>query len=156
MGVERRRPSYTLGRNIKSVQPLCRTVQRLLKKLKIEFAMWFSSTIPGHIPRQSFNRFTSKQTKLLVPKRIARVVVSRDRDRAGVWDLQIHTTMYKTNKDSLYSTRKYIWYLAMIYSGKESEKVYICVYIYIHIHIYITYHFSVHLKQTQHCKSTIV
>ena len=128
MGVERR-PSYTVGRNMKSVQPLCRTVQRLLKKLKIEFTMWFSSTIPGDIPRENFNRFTSKQAKLLVPKWIARVVVSRGRDRAGVWDLQIHTTMYETNnKDPLYSTRKYIRYLAMIYSGKESVKVYICVY----------------------------
>ena len=31
--------------------------------------------------------------------------------------------------------------------------IYVCIYIYINIYIYI-YNFAVHLKLTQHCKST--
>ena len=46
--------------------------------------------------------------------------------------------------------------------GKESEKAYIHIiyiihiYIHTHTHMYILSHFAVHLKLTQHCKSTIL
>ena len=46
----------------------------------------------------------------------------------GVWEEQIHTTVYKINKDLLYSTGNYILYLVITYSGKESEKE--CIYMY--------------------------
>ena len=49
------------------------------------------------------------------------------RDKLGIWDQQIHTTIYKINKDLLYSAGKYIQYLVITYNGKESEKEYICV-----------------------------
>ena len=50
------------------------------------------------------------------------------------------------------------------WKGKASEKEYMCVYIYIHTHTYIRIfyiyvklnHCTVHLKLTQHCKSTIL
>ena len=58
----------------------------------------------------------------------------------------IHATVYKigdvTNKDLLYSTGNYTQYLVITYNGKESEKK-------------ILNHFAVHLKLTQHCKSTL-
>ena len=44
------------------------------------------------------------------------------------------------------SRGNYIQYLAIIYNGKESEKEY----------MYILKHFSVHLKLTQHYKSTTI
>ena len=46
------------------------------------------------------------------------------RDKLGVWDLWIHTTIYKykSNKDLLYSTGNYIQYLVITYNAKESEK----------------------------------
>ena len=34
--MEKREPSCTVGGNVKLIQPLCRTVRRFLKKLKIE------------------------------------------------------------------------------------------------------------------------
>ena len=39
--------------------------------------------------------------------------------------------------------------------GKELEKEYIYIYIYIYVCVCVN-HFAVHLKLTQHCKSTIV
>ena len=64
------------------------------------------------------------------------------------------------NKDLLYRTGSYIQYLVMTYSGKESEKEYVYIYLYISLYIYIKYrymnHFVVHLKLTQHCKSTTI
>ena len=62
----------------------------------------------------------------------------KGRDKLGVWDQQIHTTVYtiNNNKDLLYSTWDYIQYLVTTYNGKASEVV--------------------HLKLTQYCKSTIV
>ena len=55
----------------------------------------------------------------------------------------------------------------LLYKKKINHKdvlyvyIYICVYIYIYIYIYIHIyiklnHFAVHLKLTQHCKSTIL
>ena len=46
------------------------------------------------------------------------------------------------SKDLLYSTGNYTQYFVITYKGKESEKEWI--------------HFAVHLKLTQHCKSTIL
>ena len=50
--------------------------------------------------------------------------------------------------DLLYSTGNSTQYLVIIYIGKESEKGWIYVYAQLN-------HFAVHLKLTQHCKSTI-
>ena len=45
------------------------------------------------------------------------------RDKLGVWDQHVHTTIYKVDKhDLLYSTGNYIQYLVITYNGKESEK----------------------------------
>ena len=43
-------------------------------------------------------------------------------DKLGTWRSQIHTAIYKMNKDLLHSTRKYIQYLVITSNGKESEK----------------------------------
>ena len=43
-GVEKREPSYTVGRNVNLVQPLWRTVRRFLKKLGINLP--YDPTIP--------------------------------------------------------------------------------------------------------------
>ena len=48
--------------------------------------------------------------------------------KLGVWDEQIHITIQKiNNKVLLYSVGNYIQYLAITYTGKESEK-YIYIY----------------------------
>ena len=52
---------------------------------------------------------------------------------------------WMNNKVLLYSTGNNIQYLVITCNGKESEKEY----------IYLN-HFAVHLKLTQHCKSTIL
>ena len=74
--------------------------------------------------------------------------------------INIYTLLYTkqiTNKDLLYSTGNYTQYLVITYKGKESEKEYMCIYIYVCLYIYIYLnHFAVHLKLTQHCKSTIL
>ena len=51
-------------------------------------------------------------------------------DKLGVW-VKIYTLLYRKqikNKDLLYSTGKYIQYLVITYSGKESEKEYMYMY----------------------------
>ena len=68
------------------------------------------------------------------------------RDKLGVWDYHIHTTIYKID-NQLCSTGNSTQYFVITYKGKESEKEY--------IHIYV-YHFAVHLKLAQHCKSIIL
>ena len=50
-----------------------------------------------------------------------------------------------TNKDLLYSTGKYTQYFVIPSKGKDSEK-----------RIFIYIHCAVHLKLTQHCKSTLL
>ena len=40
------------------------------------------------------------------------------RDKLGVWDEQIHTNIYKTNKDLLQSTENYIHYLVITNNEK--------------------------------------
>ena len=54
-----------------------------------------------------------------------------------------------TSKDLLYSTGNSTQYSLITYKGKESEKEQIYVYVKLN-------HFAVHLKLTQHCKSTIL
>ena len=61
-------------------------------------------------------------------------------DKLEVWGQQIHTTIYKRDKQQspTYSTGNYIQYLIINYNGKESEKnIYICIYIYIYTYIYM-------------------
>ena len=53
------------------------------------------------------------------------------------------------NRDLLYNTA-HIQYLVITYNGKVSEKEYTYIY------IYKLHHFAVHLKLSQHCKSTIL
>ena len=48
------------------------------------------------------------------------------RDKLGVWDYQIQTTIYKiNNKVLLCSTGNYIQYPVLNHNGKEYEKEYI-------------------------------
>ena len=52
----------------------------------------------------------------------------RGRDKLGIGDLQICTTVYKiNNKNLLITTGNYIQYLVITYNGKESKNKYICV-----------------------------
>ena len=55
------------------------------------------------------------------------------------------------NKDLPYSKGNYTQYIVINYNGAEFLKEYR----YIHIYIQL-YHFAVHLKLTQSCKSTIL
>ena len=51
----------------------------------------------------------------------------KGRDKLGVWDERMHTTIYIkwiTCKDLLYSTGSYIQYLVINYNGKEYEREY--------------------------------
>ena len=58
---------------------------------------------------------------------------SGGRDKLGVWDQQIHTTIYKikkiNNKDLLYGTGNYIQYPVINHKGKEYDKAYtyVCI-----------------------------
>ena len=63
------------------------------------------------------------------------------RDKLGVWDSQILTTIIKqiSNEDLLYCTGNYTQYLVITYNGIKTTKS----------------HSPVHLKVTQCCKSTI-
>ena len=49
----------------------------------------------------------------------------RGKDKLGVWDKLLHTTIYKIDKPGwlMYSTGNYN-------NGKESEKIYMHIYIY--------------------------
>ena len=50
------------------------------------------------------------------------------RDKLGVWDQQIQTTIYKiNNKVLLYSTGNYIQYPLVNHNGKEYEKEYVYI-----------------------------
>jgi len=44
------------------------------------------------------------------------------RNKLGIWDQHIQTTIYKINKNLLYSTGNYIQCLLVAVNGKESEK----------------------------------
>ena len=58
------------------------------------------------------------------------------RDKLGGWDQQIHTAIYKTDKqqDLLDNTGNYIQQLVITYHGKESEKEYMYIYMCICMH----------------------
>ena len=59
-----------------------------------------------------------------------------ERNNLGVWDQQIQTTIYKTDKQDRYpcthSTGNCIQYLVKNYNGRNQKKN---IYIYIHTHI---------------------
>ena len=66
--------------------------------------------------------------------------------------IDIYTLLYikqRTNKDLLQSTGNSTQSSVMGYRGKESKKEWIYVYAQL-------IHFAVHLKLTQHCKSTVL
>ena len=56
------------------------------------------------------------------------------------WDKQIYTTIYKmlNNKVLLHSTWDYFQHLIITYSGKESEKLYVCIYLSIYLYTHKT------------------
>ena len=83
----------------------------------------------------------TQKTNLRLPK--------GKRDKSGVWDQQIQTTIYKTDKqqDPTVQHREHIQYLVINYNGKEYEKQYI----YVKLN-----HFAVYQKLTKHCKLTIL
>ena len=56
---------------------------------------------------QNRNKLTDIEGKFTVTKGER----GERRDKLGVWDEQIQTTIYKTGKDILYSTRNYSHYL---------------------------------------------
>ena len=56
---------------------------------------------------QTRNKLTDIEGKFMVTKGER----GERRDKSGVWDEQIQTTMYKIGKDILYSTRNYSHYL---------------------------------------------
>ena len=66
-----------------------------------------------------------QKTNLWLPKG------KEGRDKLGVWDQQIQTTIYKiNNKDLLQSTGNRIPYLIINYNGKNKKE-------YKYIHIYV-------------------
>ena len=56
-------------------------------------------------------------------------------DKSGVWDYHMHATIYEIDNQQgpAVCTWNYTQHFTIIYKGKESEKVYICVYIHTHI-----------------------
>ena len=64
-----------------------------------------------------------------------------------------------TKKDLLYSRGHYTQYLVITYNEKESKKEYVYSFIYIFFFPVCMCmhkdHFALHLKLTQHCRSTI-
>ena len=52
-------------------------------------------------------------------------------------------------------TGNYVQYLIITYNGKEYVKEHIYTHTYIYTHIKLN-PFAIHLKLTQHCKSTIL
>ena len=63
--------------------------------------------------------------------------------------INIYISLYikQINKILLYSTGNYTQYFVITYKGRESKKIVM----YVELN-----HFAVHLKLTQHCKSTIL
>ena len=85
-------------------------------------------------------------------KSIKSLVNKEMNDSLGVWDLHVHTAMFKVDhqKGPTYKTGNYVQYSVITYVGKEYEKG---MYIYTYIYIYMS-HFAKHLKLT-HCKPTM-
>ena len=109
----------------------------------ISLNMWSLKNTNEIIPKTKTEGLTDMENKLRVTK-------GEDGEgvKLGTWDYQIHTTLYKIDKQwgQLYSTERYTQYLVITYNGKQSEKEY--------THAYI-YHFVVHQK-LQHCKPTVL
>ena len=94
---------------------------------------------------QNINIPTDIEDKLMV---IKGETVGGGTDKLWVWDQHIHSAVYRINtNDLLYITGNWTQYFAVIYEGRESEKE--------HIFIFSVY-FAVHLKLTQHGKSTVL
>ena len=53
--MEKREPSYTVGGNVKLVQPLWKTVWRFLRKLKIELPYDPAVPLLGIYPDKNYN-----------------------------------------------------------------------------------------------------
>ena len=53
--VEKREPLYTVGGNVKLVQPLLKMVWSFLKKAKNRNTIWSSNSIPGYISEENEN-----------------------------------------------------------------------------------------------------
>ena len=72
-----------------------------------------------------------------------------EKDKLGIWDQQIQTTMCKADKQQSPTVqyRNYIQYLIIKHNGKEYEKEYTYRY---------NNHFAVYQQLTQCCKSTIL
>ena len=64
---------------------------------------------------------------------------SGQRDKLGVWDSQIYTTIYKIGKQQgpTVQHREYIQYFVINHNGKEYEKEYIHTHTHTHIYSYI-------------------
>ena len=79
----------------------------------------------------------TQKTNLWLPK-------GKGKDKLGVWDWQIQTTIYKINsKDLLYGTGNYTQYPVINHNGKKKKYIYLS-------------HFAVYKKLMQHYKSTIL
>ena len=65
--------------------------------------------------------------------------------------INIYTLLYikYITENLLYNTENYTQYFVLTYKGKEFEKDQI------HVHVQLN-HFAIHLKLTQHCKSTML
>lgn len=74
------------------------------------------------------------QNDLAHRKSIKTLVNKEMSDSLGVWDLHVHTAMFKVGhqKGPTYKTGNYVQYSVITYIGKEYEKdiyTYICLYI---------------------------
>ena len=64
------------------------------------------------------------------------------------FEINIYILLYiKYKTRTYYIAQGTTHYLAITYNRKETEKEYICIKL---------YHFAIHQKLTQHCKSTIL
>ena len=72
------------------------------------------------------------------------------RNKLGDLDCHVHTTIYKTDnqQEPTVGHRNSTQYPVMLYMGQESKTEWVYVYVQLIL-------FAVHLKLTQHCKSTI-
>ena len=52
-------------------------------------------------------------------------------DSLGVWDLHVHTAMFKVDhqKGPTYKTGNYVQYSVITYIGKEYKSIYVLLYI---------------------------
>ena len=74
-------------------------------------------------------------------------------NRSYIWDIKKKKN--PLNKDLLYSIGTCTQYLVKIHDGKESEKEYTHTHTHTHTHTQLN-HSGIHLKLTQHCKSSVL